>query len=152
MQISDEERKRRSEMARELHAKGKFGGRQPGSGRPKKKRASEIVAEQARAEAENIIEVFRDSIRSDNPASVRLNAAREWLKIEQAEADLQLREERQLEGLTTNQLIEMILGRLSRVQEFGGVLPSELAGLLDASDEEDEKQFIEPESVEVEES
>ena len=145
MQISDEERDRRSKMARELHAKGKFGGRQPGSGRPKKKRASEIVAEHARAEADNITEVFRDSIRPDNPASVRLNAAREWLKIEQSEADLQLREERQLEGLSTTQLVEMIMGRLSRVQEFGGVLPEELAGLL----EEPETQVIEPESVEI---
>lgn len=149
MQISEEERKRRSQMARELHAQGKFGGRQPGSGRPKKKRASEIVAEQARVEAENIIEVFRDSIRSDNPASVRLNAAREWLKIEQAEADLQLREERQLEGLSTTQLVEMIMGRLVRVQEFGGVLPEELAGLLETSS--DEKQVVEAESIEVEE-
>jgi hypothetical protein len=149
MQISDEERKRRSQMARELHAQGKFGGRQPGSGRPKKKRASEIVAEQARVEAENIIEVFRDSIRSDNPASVRLNAAREWLKIEQSEADLQLREERQLEGLSTNQLVEMIMGRLTRVQEFGGVLPEELAGFLEGPDEE--TQVVEAESVEVEE-
>ena len=145
MQISDEERDRRSKMARELHAKGKFGGRQPGSGRPKKKRASEIVAEHARAEEDNITEVFWDSIRPDNPASVRLNAAREWLKIEQSEADLQLREERQLEGLSTTQLVEMIMGRLSRVQEFGGVLPEELAGLL----EEPETQVIEPESVEI---
>lgn len=147
MQISEEERERRRKMARELHSQGKFGGRQPGSGRPKKKRASEIVAEQARVEAENIIEVFRDSIRSDNPASVRLNAAREWLKIEQSEADLQLREERQLDGLSTTQLVEMIMGRLSRVQEFGGVLPDELAGLL----EEPETQVIEPELVEIEE-
>jgi hypothetical protein len=146
MQISDEERERRSRMARELHSKGKFGGKQPGSGRPKKKRASEIVAEQARAEAENIIEVFRESIRPDNPASVRLNAAREWLKIEQSEADLQLREERQLDGLSTTQLVEMIMGRLSRVQEFGGVLPEELAGLLD----QPETQVIELESVEIE--
>lgn len=138
-------------MARELHAKGKFGGRQPGSGRPKKKRASEIVAEQARVEAENIIEVFRDSIRSDNPASVRLNAAREWLKIEQAEADLQLREERQLDGLSTTQLVEMIMGRLARVQEFGGVLPEELAGLLEGAEDELEKQVVEAESVEVDE-
>lgn len=136
-------------MARELHAQGKFGGRQPGSGRPKKKRASEIVAEQARVEAENIIEVFRDSIRPDNPASVRLNAAREWLKIEQSEADLQLREERQLEGLSTTQLVEMIMGRLTRVQEFGGVLPEELVGLLAGPGEE--TQVVEAESVEVEE-
>lgn len=147
MQISEEERERRRKMARELHSQGKFGGRQPGSGRPKKKRASEIVAEQARVEAENIIEVFRDSIRSDNPASVRLNAAREWLKIEQSEADLQLREERQLDGLSTTQLVEMIMGRLSRVQEFGGVLPDELAGLL----EKPETHVIEPELVEIEE-
>lgn len=148
MQISEEERKRRSELAKQLHQKGKFGGKQPGSGRPRKKRASEIVAEQARAEADEIIQVFRDSIRSDNPASVRLNAAKEWLKIEQSEADLQLREERQLDGLTTNQLVEMIIGRLERVQQFGGVLPDGIANLLGSADQE--TQVIDSELVEVE--
>lgn len=148
MQISEEERRRRSELAKQLHQKGKFGGKQPGSGRPRKKRASEIVAEQARAEADEIIQVFRDSIRSDNPASVRLNAAKEWLKIEQSEADLQLKEERQLDGLTTGQLVEMIMGRLSRVQQFGGVLPEDLANLLESSHED--TQLIDPGVVEVE--
>lgn len=119
-------------MAKELVAKGKFGGRQPGAGRPKKKRASELVAERATIESESIVAAFRDGLSPLNPASVRVNAAREWLKIEQAEADLQLREERQLEGLSTAQLVEMISGRIQRIHDIGELTP-ELAGLLNTT-------------------
>lgn len=133
LNLSEEERRRRSELAKRLHSQGKFGGAQPGSGRPRKKRASEIVADEAARMADKMIQAFDDALDKKNPASVRVQAAKELLKIERDEAELQLKEEQALEGMTTRQLIELITNRMGKIKELG---PADLIDVLDLEAEE----------------
>lgn len=92
--------------ARELVAEGKFGGRQPGAGRPRKpdsqkrKRASTVVAETARENADKIAGVFTDIV-NDPEASrhIKLRAAKLATDIEGRETD-RAREEDERAGLS----------------------------------------------------
>ena len=112
LDITEEERQRRSELAKELHSKvvdpetGRraFGGRQPGAGRPRKIRAAELVAEEAKKNADKIVAAFKDSLDVNQPPSVRLTAAREWLSIENKEAELQLKEEKEYHNYSDEEL------------------------------------------------
>jgi len=116
---TDERREEASQRAKRLFKEGRLGGKQPGAGRPKKQRASEKVAEAAKAKADKIVKAFEDAIDESNPASVRLSAAREWLKVEQDETKLQMEEERHVDQLQTNQLIQQITQKISRLQDAG---------------------------------
>lgn len=117
--LSEEELERRRQNALQLVKAGKLGGKQPGAGRPRKKRASEIVAEKASQEAQKIAQAFEDALEPHNPASVRLTAAKEWLKVEQEEAKLQMEEEKHVNELQTNQLIDLITTKLQKIHEAG---------------------------------
>jgi broad specificity phosphatase PhoE len=123
LNISDEERQRRSELAKRLHAQGQFGGRQPGSGRPRKKRAAEVVAEGAAERGEQILQVFDDAMSSKQPASVRVKAATELLKIEHSEAELKIKENQALDGMSNEQLVALIAERFGRLQSAGALPP-----------------------------
>lgn len=113
--LTEEQKKERSERAKKLVAEGKIGGPQPGAGRPRKKRASEIVAEKARDRANDIVAAFEELIEAGPPA-VRLQAAKDWLLIEQKEAELAIKEERAFEDLSEDQLKELIITRLAKIQ------------------------------------
>lgn len=112
LNISDEERQRRSELAKQLHAqvvdpetgRRAFGGRQPGAGRPRKVRAAELVAEEAKKSAKEIVEALKDSLKPENPMSIRLQGARQWLEIENKEAALQLAEEKEWHAYSDEEL------------------------------------------------
>lgn len=110
---------KRREMAIKLAKEGKFGGKQPGAGRPRKKRASEIVAEEASRQAADIVSAFKDALSDDNPAKVRLAAAKAWLTVEQDEHKLQMEEERYVDKLQTDQLITLIEEKLQRITSAG---------------------------------
>jgi hypothetical protein len=79
----------------QLKEDGKIGG-QFGKlgGRPRKPRASEMVAEAARKEAENIIKQLKEGL-ADESAKTRLAYIQTWLGVEHEEAKLRLQEERQ---------------------------------------------------------
>lgn len=123
----DEQRQRRSELARRMNqevvdpdtGRRKFGGPQPGSGRPRKKRASEIVAEHAQSQASEIIRVFDDAIDPEQPISIRLQAARQILDIEQKEAALQLEEDKELAKKSSGDLIDEISESLAKLVNAG---------------------------------
>lgn len=104
--VSPEESQRRSELAKRLHAEGKLGGKEFGKlgGRPRKKRAAEIVAEKAADEAQLIVDAYIDALKSDN-MNVRLQAARDWLGVELKEAELQLKEDRDFNKLNKDEII-----------------------------------------------
>jgi hypothetical protein len=129
--ISDEERARRSELARRLHAEGKFGGPQPGSGRPRKRRAAEIVAEEAAAEAQAIVKVFKDAIDPGAPLHLRLQGARDWLTLEQREAALQMAEEKALEGMHRDQLVAELASRLGRLIDAEAIVLPEVTARVE---------------------
>lgn len=125
--ITEEERQRRAERARQLHqqidpetGRRLFGGPQPGSGRPRKKRAAEIVAEAAERSAKDIIDAFKDALDPEQPASVRLQAAKQWLEVENREAALQLQEDKELKDLDQDALIERVAGAILRLGQTPG--------------------------------
>jgi hypothetical protein len=93
--VSDEGRQRLSEIATERHRQGGFqkkAGSKPR--KPSKKRVAARVAAAAREKqtAQAIIDVFKDGIHSSQPMNIRLKAAEAWIKIEQEDAKLSLRE------------------------------------------------------------
>lgn len=126
-QLSPEVREKLRENAKAMVASGKIGGARPGSGRPRKKRASEIVAERAVEEADNIVSAFSDALKDHNPASVRIKAAESWLKIEHDETKLKMEEERHVDEMKTNEIIELVVNKLGKLVN-AGVLPDIIDG------------------------
>lgn len=121
-ELTPEERARRSELARRLHAEGKFGGPQPGSGRPRKQRAAQMVAEAAkeRENAQLMIQALRDGLDPEKSSlPTRLQATRDWIKIEKDEDELQMKEEIAFEGLQRDQIARELAERLSKLVESG---------------------------------
>lgn len=84
-----------SERAMQLKEDGKIGG-QFGKlgGRPRKPRASEILAEEARKNTEEFIEVLKRGISSDSEKTA-LAYLQTWIGFETEETRLRLQEERQ---------------------------------------------------------
>ena len=119
MEISDAERERRRALAKELHAKGKFGGPQKGSGRPKNARAQEVVAEQVRRDASNIVAALRDALNNGKP-NERLKAALAMLDIETKETELKIKEEqRAYDNFSKERLIGLVEERLAILKKAG---------------------------------
>ena len=106
----------RSQRAAQLVAEGRLGGPTYGrlGGRPRKPRAGELVAEAARENAAQIIAAFEAGVVEGVPPSTRASVAEKWLKIESAEAQLQLEEERQeAEHLDRETLIKTLADKLA---------------------------------------
>jgi hypothetical protein len=78
----------------QLMYEGRIGGPQPGSGRPRQPRSSELVAAYVRETlTPKIQRALRDGLSVGEDINVRLKAADQALKIEREEAALQLRED-----------------------------------------------------------
>jgi hypothetical protein len=108
----------------QLQAEGKMGpeyGRL--GGRPRKPRASEIVAEEAREHADEIVQALKDALAAGQPVSTRLQAAEKWLAAERKEAELQTREPPRdgIEDLSREQLIDLLAPVLARLQAAGRI-------------------------------
>ena len=84
-------------------------------GRPRKKRAAEIVAEHARKKADEIIQVFDDALDEENHIRVRMEAANALIKIERDEAHVQLEEDK-MEEWSREQLADALREVLSDPQ------------------------------------
>lgn len=129
LNLSDEERQRRSELARQLHnqvvdpetGRRAFGGRQPGAGRPRKVRAAELVAEEAKKSAKEIVQALKDSLDPSNSISVRLQGARQWLEIENKEAALQLAEEKEFHAYSDDELALKLAQTFMELNSMGAL-------------------------------
>jgi len=148
--ISPQEVERRKRHAQEMIKAGKMGG-QFGKlgGRPKVKRASELVAEAARDLSKEIIDAYKRGL-IDESAFVRLKAAKELLDIETKEAELQIKEEVALKNATKDELIDELLGAFKKFNA-NEVLPT---GFIDSeaeivSDGQERSAFISPEGEET---
>src|SRR5438552_18397514 len=107
MELSEEEKKRRSELAKSLHKDGKFGGIQKGAGRPRKQRASEVVAEGVREDGNKILKALREALSSKSP-SIKLKAALAMLQIERDESEFKIKEEqREYDSMGKEALLEL---------------------------------------------
>lgn len=128
MELTQEERDRRSLQARELHAAGKFGGPQPGSGRPRKKRVSEVIAEKVTDEAQTIydklMEVLRDGTHTNSIAAIKA-----LLEIESKESDRSEREDAQIDNLHRDQLLLLVATQMKELSDRG--LIPDLTGIID---------------------
>lgn len=156
LNISDAERKARSDRAKALHRRTDpvtgltmFGGRQPGQGRPKKKRATEVINEKIEAHANEVFEAMLKGLRSPKPF-VALQAARQMVEVSKYEYDTQAKEERSLESISTDELVEIVSSRMARLAESGNLTYDfegtataiEPARLDEGQGEQDEPQAI----------
>lgn len=121
LDLTEEERQRRSELAKKMHAEGKFGGAQPGSGRPRKRRATEVINEKIEKDAELIYYRLKESLDSDSEAN-KLKAIQIMLETAKTEMDYQQKEKRNLDDLSEEDLIQLITAGVGKLNE-GGDLP-----------------------------
>lgn len=116
--ISPEARERLSQLAKQRHREGKFGGSKYGKlgGRPRKtdkERAASSVADAAQEEEnrKKIIQVFKDAVDDGQAIGVRLKAAQAWLEVEREEEKLSLQERSQEEEQLSREELLSILSR-----------------------------------------
>jgi hypothetical protein len=155
-QMSEEAKRAASERMKKLHAEGRAGP-QFGKlgGRPRKKRASEVIAEAAADEAEKLLAVYRDAIDENQPISIRLKGAEAWKNIEQSEAKLGMEEEDHVRKMSKDELEDHIASKIlsnpmlaGRVREM---LEERAASGADR-DEAVDAEVIEEDDYELEES
>ena len=106
-----------------------------------------MVAEAARDSktAQAIIDVFKDGISNNQPMNIRLKAAEAWIKVEQEDAKLQLREvEGEGQRRDRGELLNILAGRLTeshsavllrkQLEERAGITDAEVVVDVDAHD------------------
>lgn len=134
MDIDETERARRSELAKQLHQKrdpvtGRrlFGGNQQGAGRPKKKRATEIINDQIEKNALHYFQRLHDIAMSKKADAVSIQAIQQLIGIANKETDVQAREDHNLDNTSTEDLVEIVASRYARLIE-SGKLPIDFEG------------------------
>jgi hypothetical protein len=111
-----ERREKQREVAKKLVEEGRFGGKGRGQGRPRKKRASEVVAEKVADEGQDIFDRLMEITRGGKN-SESIAAARTLLETEEKERKLQLEEEQAYEDMRANELGELIWNTLRELSD-----------------------------------
>lgn len=125
MELSQEERERRRQVALDLHQRTRedgtrvFGGPQPGSGRPRLKTATETVAEKVAEKGQVIFDALMDGLAKDKPQYVRNDSARTLLTIEQKHLENVREEERELEAMRRDELLDEVTELLVGLDRAG---------------------------------
>lgn len=135
--ISDEERQRRRERVAQMREQGKFGGRQPGAGRPRKKRVSELIAEQMADEAQVIYDRFMTIVRNGQDSNA-ISAGRTLLDIEREERARDEKRQERVEDLRRDELLVLVAEQLKELQNagipgLGNIVDGEFVEVEDAS-------------------
>lgn len=147
--ISPEEIEARRERALALHKRRDpvtnrplFGGAQPGSGRPRKRRPTEVMNEEIE---KNALAYFMklDSIAKGSQPGLALAAIRQLIEISNKETDVQAKEDRHADKKSTDELKTQIASRLARLAE-SGKLP--IAVINEAEQAIADAEVIEPEA------
>jgi hypothetical protein len=129
VQLSAQERQRRSDLARRLHAEGKLGGRGPArrSAEVRARRASELSAEIVDRHRVKIERAIVAGLESSSTAQ-RLKAAELALKMGLSSERLDVSADRvEHEHLDRQQLIGRIMERLTAPTSSGALVRSQLA-------------------------
>jgi hypothetical protein len=122
--ITEEERKRRSELAKKMHKDGVFGGAGKGQGRKKKETANEKASREAARNSQKIVDAIIDALENGKPGE-KLKAAQLWLEIEAREIDRKVKQEHsQLESASKDELIKFIIGKMSELKASGLEIPN----------------------------
>jgi len=157
-QMTPEGKAKLSELAKKRHAEsdGKgFGrgqqkpGTKPRRG-PSKARVAQLVAEAAREKenAERIIDVFKDGIASTQQMHIRLKAAEAWIKVEQDDAKLSLKEnDADHVQRSREELLELLTGKLSE-GPAAALLRRQLAEQSESTQIDDDIIDVDAEDVE----
>lgn len=126
--LSPEERERRRQQALQLHQeivvdengveRRKFGGPQPGSGRPRK-RAAQAVSEAAIRHSSEVAQALVDGLKENNHPSVRINAARTLIEIERDERKLELQEQAAERQMNRDEAADALLDVLRSLGKQG---------------------------------
>jgi hypothetical protein len=133
MELTDEEREKRRQRALALHEQGKFGGAQPGSGRPRKKRVAEVIAEKVADEAQTIYDRLMQVVREGTDSNA-ISASRQLIEIEEKEAIRLDREDDKIDSLHRDQLLLLVATQMKELYDRG--LIPDLPGVVDAEFEE----------------
>jgi hypothetical protein len=140
LQISEEERLRRSERMKQLHAEGRAGAEYGKlGGRPRKKRASEYAAEKAAEKGKEIWERLISIVESDNDKTA-LDAIKHIYALEEQERKVEVEEEVRYEQLKHADLAELVIANLFELVRTGQV---DLGEIIDGEVIE-ERQAIGP--------
>ncbi len=119
-----ERREQQRQVAKKLVEEGRFGGKGRGQGRPRKIRASEIVAENVSKEGQAIfdrlMEITRGGKNSDSIA-----AARTLLDTEEKERKLQIEEDQNIEDMHRNDLLALVWNQLQELNGNGEFIVEE---------------------------
>jgi hypothetical protein len=129
LELSEEERLRRSERMRQLHAEGKAGG-QYGKlgGRPRKKRASEIAAEEIEKKGKELFDHLWDLVENGKEKT-KLDAIKTAYALEEQERKVIVEEEVRYDQLKHTQLAELVIGNLFELVRGGEI---DLSEVIDA--------------------
>lgn len=111
---------------KQMNEDGKMGGKAfgalGGARKTQKRRATEIVAEAAAEHAESIKQVFIDGIDANNPIGIRLQAAKEFLKVEESDIERDLAERKaEFDAMNKEQLVGSITEMLSKLGAAGQI-------------------------------
>jgi hypothetical protein len=125
--------------AQQLMDEGKIGPHHAHLGGAKskhKRRATEIVAEAAAEAAEEIKQVFIDGIDTNNPIGIRLQAAKDFLKVEGEDIEREMRERQaEFDQMNKEQLVGEISGMIERLNRAGAIA-GEVAQMIDGDSED----------------
>jgi hypothetical protein len=124
MPISEEERKRRSKLAKELNNRGDFGGSGMGQGRKKKETANEKAAKEAARNGQKIVDAILDTLENGKTGE-KLKAAALWLEIEAREVDrTDKKKQHELDAASKDDLIKYIVGQMAQLKQQGIEVPN----------------------------
>lgn len=109
-----------------------FGGPQPGSGRPRKQRVAERIAELASGERQkDVVDALFSGLSRRNSAAVRRDTAVKIVEIERRERELQIDEEVH-ETRPRDELEEKLAKTLAKLGERGE-LPDNIRALVEGA-------------------
>lgn len=123
--ISEEERERRRQRAKEMVKKGVIGGdrRSEGAGRPKVKKATEKVAEEADRNAAKMVKELKNILENGKP-SEKLKAIDLWLSIAIKEQEKQDKKElEKIKNATREELIQLVGQQIIPLLQSGIKIP-----------------------------
>lgn len=146
MNLTEAEHQRRSDLAKDLTKRvdpitGRplFGGKQPGSGRPRKVRATQKLNEKIIDATDDIWQRLENEMKHGKSMNA-LAAIRQMMDISKVETDIEAKEEQNLDEIPTEELLEMYASRLARLHE-SGLLDYDIDG---TAEDIGEAEVIEP--------
>jgi len=108
MSWTPERKEKQREIANQLVAEGKFGGAGRGQGRPRKRRASEEVAELVAGEGRKIYQRLMDILENGTDSNSIL-AVREIRAIEESERKIEIQDEQnEIENMRKDELVDLL--------------------------------------------